>query len=148
MRTTPNINEELRRLNDAINNKPIPSFAENKLCENGERLLLSPPTKLWGMGIPVFSETANIEFQNSSLLTKEHVSLIARQEWTYEIQKETINNIKKKIKRDKQENNQQKLIDIKSRLTSQQCRLNDITLNKVLQHGYLYSTNSGRRIHA
>ena len=50
------------------------------------------------MGIPVFSEIANIEFQNSSLLTKEHVSLIAEQETTYRIQKETINNIKKKIK--------------------------------------------------
>ena len=34
-----------------------------------------------------FSEIANIEFQNSSLLTKEHVSLIARQETTYGIQK-------------------------------------------------------------
>ena len=45
---------------------------------------------------------------------------------TYGIQKETINNIKKKIKRDRQEYNKQTLIDIKSRLTSQQCRLNDI----------------------
>ena len=54
------------------------------------------------------------------------ISLITRQETTYGIQKETINNIKKKIKRNRQEYNQQKLIDIKSRLTSQQCRLNDI----------------------
>ena len=82
--------------------------------------------RLGGMGIPVFPEIVNIEFQNSSLLTKEHVSLIARQERTYGNQKETVNNIKMKIKRDRQEYNQQKLIDIKSRLTSQQCRLNDI----------------------
>ena len=87
MHTTPNINEELRRLDDVINNKLIPSFIEYKLCGNDERLLLSLPTKLGGMGIPVFSEIANIEFQNSSLLTKEHVSLIARQETTYGIQK-------------------------------------------------------------
>ena len=98
MHTTPNINEELRRLDDVINNKLIPSFTEKKLCGNDERLLLSLPTKLGGMDIPVFSEIANIEFQNSSLLTKEHVSLIAEQETTYRIQKETINNIKKKIK--------------------------------------------------
>ena len=39
------------------------------------------------MGIPVFSEIANIEFQNSSLLTKEHVSLIAGKETTYGTQK-------------------------------------------------------------
>ena len=100
MRTTPNINEELRGLDDEINNKLIPSFTENKLVGNHERLLLSLPTKLGGMCIPVFSQIANVEFQNSSLLTKEHVSLIALQERTYEIQKETINNIKKKIKRD------------------------------------------------
>ena len=126
MRTTPNINEELRGLDDAINNKLISFFTENKLCGNDERLLLSLPTKLGGMGIPVFFEIANIEFQNSSLLTKEHVSLIARQETLYGIQKETINNIKKKIKRDRQEYNQEKLNDTKSRLTRQQCRLNDI----------------------
>ena len=101
MHTTPNINEELRRLDDVINNKPIPSFTESKACRNDEQLLLSLPTKPQRMGIPVFSEFANIEFQNSSLLTKEHVSLIARQETTYGIQKETIKKIKKKIKPDR-----------------------------------------------
>ena len=55
MRTTPNINEELRRLDDVINNKLIPSFTENNLCGNHERLLLLLPTKLGRMGIPVFS---------------------------------------------------------------------------------------------
>ena len=49
MRTAPNINEELRWLDDAINNKFIPSFTENKLCGNDERLLLKLPTKLGGM---------------------------------------------------------------------------------------------------
>ena len=93
MRTTPKINEELKRLDDAINNKFTPSFTVNNLCRNNE-------------------------FQNSSLLAKEHVSLITRQERTCEIQKETINKIKKKIRWDRQEYNQQKLMDIESRLSS------------------------------
>ena len=93
MRTTPKINEELKRLDDAINNKFTPSFTVNKLCRNNE-------------------------FQNSSLLAKEHVSSITRQERTCGIQKETINNIKKKIRRDRQEYNQQKPVDIESRLSS------------------------------
>ena len=93
MRTTPKINKELKRLDDAINNKFTPSFTVNKLCRNNE-------------------------FQNSSLLAKEHVSLITRQERTCGIRKETINNIKKKIRRDRQEYNQQKLMDIESRLSS------------------------------
>ena len=54
MRITPNINEELRRLDEAINNKLIPSFTENKFCRNDERLLLSLPTKLGGNGYTCF----------------------------------------------------------------------------------------------
>ena len=80
MRTAPNINEELRRLDDTINNKLIPSFTEHTLCEKDERLLLSLPNKLGGMAewaYPFFSKITSIEFQNPSLLTKEHVSLIA-----------------------------------------------------------------------
>ena len=53
------------------------------------------------MGTPVFSKIMEIEFQNSSLLTEEHVSLIGRLERTYRIQKETINNIYKKIQRER-----------------------------------------------
>ena len=76
MRTTSSIDEELRRLNDVINNKLMPSFTENKLCGNDERHLLSLPIKLGGMGIPIFSEISQTEFQNSLQLTEEHVSLI------------------------------------------------------------------------
>ena len=90
MRKTPNINGNLRRLDDAINNKLLLSFTESKLCGNDELLLLSPPTKVVAMGIHVFSEIANIEFHNSSLLRKENVSLIARQEACYGIKKETL----------------------------------------------------------
>ena len=44
------------RLNDTINNKLIPSFTYKKLCGNDERILLSLPTKLCGMGISVFPD--------------------------------------------------------------------------------------------
>ena len=54
MHTTPSINEELKRLEDATNNKLIPSFTCNKLCGNDEKLLLSIPIKLGGREIPFF----------------------------------------------------------------------------------------------
>ena len=85
MRTTCGIDEELRRLDDVINNKLVPFFTENRLCGNDERHLLSLPTKLGGMGIPIFSEISQTEFKNSSQLTEERVSLITRQEGTYNI---------------------------------------------------------------
>ena len=71
------------------------------------------------MRISVFDEITKIEYQNSSLLTGEHVSLTARQERTYRIQKETINNIKKKIKWKKHEYNQQNFVNTRLRLTGQ-----------------------------
>ena len=40
MRTTPNIKEELRRLDDAINSKLTAYFTGNKLCGNDKRLVL------------------------------------------------------------------------------------------------------------
>ena len=43
-------------------------------------------------------EITEIEYRNLSLLTEENILLIALQERTHRIQKETINNIKKKIK--------------------------------------------------
>ena len=130
MGTTSSIDEELRRLNAVINKKLIPSFTENKLCGNDKRHLLSLPTKLGGMGIPIFSEISQTEFQNSSQLTEEHVSLITRQERTYNIEKESLKNIKHKIKLERQKCNQQKLVDIRSKLTIQQCRLNDINIEQ------------------
>ena len=63
MRATPNLNEKLRRLDDAVNNKLISFFTESKLCGNDERLIISLPTKLEGMCIPVFSKIANIEIK-------------------------------------------------------------------------------------
>ena len=61
MHTTSGTDEELRRLDDVVNNKLIPSFTENKLCGNDEGHLLSLPTKLGGMGIPIFSEISQTD---------------------------------------------------------------------------------------
>ena len=73
-----------------------------------------------------FSEITKMKYRNSSLLTEVRVLSIARQKRTYRIQKETVNNITKKIKWERYEYNQQKLVNIRSRLTDHYCRLNDI----------------------
>ena len=58
-----NINEELRRLDDAINNKLIPFVTGNKFYGNGKWLLLSLLTKLRGMRIPAFTEASDMNFK-------------------------------------------------------------------------------------
>ena len=82
------------------------------------------------MGIPIFSEISQTEFQNSSQLTEEHVSLITRQDRTYNIEKESLKYIKHKIKLEIQKCNQQKLVNIRSKLTIQQCGLNYINIEQ------------------
>ena len=111
MSRAPNVHKELRRLDDTINSKLKASFRDITICENDEQHLLSLLTKLGGIGIPAFSKITIMKLQNLSLLTKEHVSLTARQQKKDTEFKVTINSIKKKIKREKQEYNQRKIVN-------------------------------------
>ena len=58
-----NINEELRRLDDAINNKLIPFVTGNKFYGNDKWILLSLLTKLRGMRITAFTEASDMNFK-------------------------------------------------------------------------------------
>ena len=77
------------------------------------------------MGKAIFLQILKIESQNLPLL-----SLIARQEKAYGIQKETVNSITNKIKVGKQEYYQPNLVNIRSKLTCQQCRRNQINIEQ------------------
>ena len=117
----------MRSSDDAINKKHTPSFTDNKLCGNDKRILLSLPTKLVDLGIPEMMDT---KFQNSSLLTEEHVLLIARQERT--------RNLKRNYKQHQEENRtgktkkhtQRKLVNVRLGTNGQERRLNDIKTEK------------------
>ena len=76
--TIPNICYLLLPLERTIRNKFIPAVTGCYICSDKERELISLPTTYDGMAIPIFHETAEIEFMNSSKITSELTALIKK----------------------------------------------------------------------
>ena len=58
-----------------IRNKFIPAVTAVICCDK-ERVLISLPARYGGLAIPIFQETAEIEFMNTSKITSELTALI------------------------------------------------------------------------
>ena len=74
MRTIPNIGKELKQLDDVVRTEFIPAITGGINCSDLERKLLSFPPKLGGLGIPIFSETAEREYKFSTMISKDLTS--------------------------------------------------------------------------
>ena len=57
-------------LEDVIHLKPIPSITGGRICSNDECVLLSLPTRFGGLGVLLFHENADTEFEK---LEKTHI---------------------------------------------------------------------------
>ena len=76
MRTIPNIHHSLLFAERAIRNKFIPAAIGCHFCSDKERVLISLPTRYGGLAIPIFHETAEIEFMNTSKIPSELTAVI------------------------------------------------------------------------
>ena len=72
-RTIPNTKEQ------TIRDKLIPAII-GRTVNDLERNIMSLPVRLGGMGIQKPTDTADIEFRNSSIVTRNLTDLIIRQE--------------------------------------------------------------------
>ena len=77
-RTIPNIRHLLLPLERTIRNKFIPAITGCHICKVTERVLISLPIRYGRLAIPIFHETAEIEFMNSSKITSELTALIKK----------------------------------------------------------------------
>ena len=130
MRTIPNIGEDLKRIDEILTSKLIPAITGGIQPNDTERRLFSLPPSLGGLGIPIFSELADREFSNSTILTEQLQKNILSQEPPNNINKEAIKKIKAKIKRDKMELYQQHLNAIKDSLPEDKIKLIEISCEK------------------
>ena len=55
-------------LDQVITNELIPAITDGPVVSSEERVLLSLPVKLGGLGIPIFAECCKTEYQNSLLV--------------------------------------------------------------------------------
>ena len=119
MRTIPSISDLFKKLDEVILTEFIPAITNGAQCNELERSLMSLPTKLGGLGIPIFSEISNLEYQNSVKITSTLKKCIINQErqisTTIHPEYESPYIIRKKIKNDKQKMYQENMAYYHSR---------------------------------
>ena len=72
MRTIPGIGKLLRKVDEIILTEFIPAITGRIFITENDRKLLSLVPQLGGLGIPVFEELCEIEYQNS-IMVSEHL---------------------------------------------------------------------------
>ena len=68
MRTIPNIKTQLKQLDDVIRTELIPAVTGGINWSDTERRLMSLPPRFGGLGIPIFSEPTQKEYEFSTIL--------------------------------------------------------------------------------
>ena len=104
VRTISNIRHLLLPLESTIKNNFIPAVTGGHICSDKERVLISLPTRYGGLAIPIFHETGEIEFMNSSKITSELTPLIIQQCLQCNIHENILKKLKTEVKESKEEN--------------------------------------------
>ena len=125
MRTIPGISELLQKLDVVIDTEFIPSITGGITPSRLERSLLSLPTKLGGLGIPIFSEISMSEYNNSCMLTNHLRTNIVNQAIRYE-RNSDLKEIRSKITQLRNNQHHEKLRGIKNEMNDTQKKLNEI----------------------
>ena len=131
IRTIPNISSLLKPLDEKVNSELIPAITEGHHCNHRERTLLSLPVRLGGMGLPIFSEICDIEFQNSMLATEQLRSRIKSQHREYDIDKDLEKNIEQRIKKERKERQEKALEELRKNMNKEELRANDLAQMKI-----------------
>ena len=130
IRTIPDIAAKLRPLDDKVKNEFIPTITEGHRCKPSERTLLSLPVRLGGMGIPIFSEICDIEYNNSIKATKQLTRNINNQVHEYNINRDLEKEIEMRIKGERKERQEKLLAEVRASMTQEELRANDIAQMK------------------
>ena len=124
MRTIPKIGKELKQLDDVYELNSYRNYRRIN-CSDFESKLLSFPPKLGGLGIPIFSETAEREYKFSTTISKDLTSRIVNRHRQHQ-SNENVNQIKNKEKLMKLQHHQEQLNELHLKFSDQQKRLNEL----------------------
>ena len=147
IRTIPNLKDVLKRLDDVLENKFIPALTEGHVLSREERTLVSLPVRLGGLGIPICAETCQQEFENSQKITQTLIQNIVNQETIYIQDRRSEQAIELEIKNSRRLHQNRTLTNLRSRMTKEQLRGNDLAQMKgasawltslpLIEEGYL-----------
>ncbi|XP_066916388.1 uncharacterized protein [Clytia hemisphaerica] len=80
LRTIPSISDELKRVDEAVRHRLIPSLTGGRIINDHERVMLSLPPRLGGMGLKIFSEESTNDHHDSMSATVVLQNLILQSE--------------------------------------------------------------------
>ena len=126
IRTIPNISEIVKPVDEVVNNKLIPAITDRAAISDEDRRLISLPVKMGGLGIPIFSENSDIEYQNSRNLTENLTVNIVTQTTEYIVDEEKEKEKVRMQKKKKEERNNTILKELRSKMSKEQVRANDL----------------------
>ena len=138
MRTIPNLEEVLKPLDDIIDNSFIPAITEGRVLSADDRKLLSLPVRLGGMGIPIFTNICQQEYENSLKATQLLRPKIVAQEQIYILNRQAEHAIDTEIRKRRDENNKLILDELRSKMSPEKLRGNDVAQMKGAS-SWLYS---------
>ena len=131
MRTIPNISSLLKPLEDAIRMKLIPALTEGRIVTDDERLLLSLPPRLGGMGIIAPQIISDLEYQLSTLATSKLTGAIKAQLKTLPPEfNEKVKDDKLEVKRLRSEFYSNQVAKLEEKMTPSKKRANEIAREK------------------
>ena len=64
--TIPNIEDQLKKIDEVVRQKLIPAIVGVHIINDAERVMLSLPKRLGGLGLKIFAETAENEYKDST----------------------------------------------------------------------------------
>ena len=127
VRTLPHVEEIIADLDKVIDQEFIPAITEGHVCSDDERKLLSLPVRLGGLGIPIFSEICSREFSASNRITEQLTDSIVNQRIRFDLDQNSQKKTESAIKKERVECQQLLLTDLRSRMSIEQVRANDLT---------------------
>ena len=125
LRTIPDLSKHLQPVEDVIRHKFIPALCEGRSCSDDERLLLSLPVKLGGLGIPYLTRIAALEYDASRSIIEPIAKKIISQN---DLQDNSNNYVPEysDITKKKSEYYQSVIAFLRRKITSSQCKANEI----------------------
>ena len=100
-RTIADIGELMRPLENCIRYSFIPAITNGHKCNDEERLILTLPPRLGGLGIPNPVTSADQEYNNSLKVTSALAERIITQEQWNDVDEQNIKEIKSKISKER-----------------------------------------------
>jgi len=126
MRVLPNLHEQLKTLDEILNNSFIPAITGGHICSQNERELLSLPFNTGGMAIPILKELATSQYNDSKTICQQLVESIIKQDRDYFIDKSLDVKRKKDVVTRNQARQKQKLEEARQLMSLDEERANDV----------------------